>query len=299
VQRSLLRWQLSLDACARALLEGRPLQALQRSAVGVLQALHRALLSPLEAHLRGRQRVVVVPFGAGHAVPWHALHDGASYVLQRAEIWVCPSSSLLRLLAARRPPADGQTVIFANSKDGLLGQVLQEAAGVAQVLKGAVFAEQAATLDALRSAAPGCKVLHLAAHGEARLDDPTFAHLQLADGQLAAADVFNLSLDGALVTLSACETGRAVVTGGDELIGLSRGFLFAGASTLVQSLWRVEDESTSRLMTRFYQALAEGSRAAEALRLAQLALLERHEGLPYFWAPFQVVGHGDWSLKPS
>jgi CHAT domain-containing protein len=299
VQRHLLRWQLSLDACARALLEGRPLHSLQRSALGVLQTLYRALLAPLEAHLRGRERVVIVPFGAGHAVPWHALHDGERYVLQRAEVWACPSSSLLRLLAGRRPPADGKVVAFANSKGGLLGQVAQEAADVARVLGGTVFAEQEATLDALRTAAPGCKVLHLAAHGEARLDDPTFAHLQLADGQLAATDVFNLSLDGALVTLSACETGRAVVTGGDELIGLSRGFLFAGASTLVQSLWRVEDESTARLMARFYGALADGRRAAEALRLAQLALLDEREGSPYFWAPFQVIGHGDWTLKPS
>ncbi len=95
--------------------------------------------------------------------------------------------------------------------------------------------------------------MHLAAHGEARLDNPTFAHLQLADGQLTTADVFNLALDGALVTLSACETGRSVVTGGDELIGLARGFLYAGAATLVQSLWRVEDGSTARLMERFYR----------------------------------------------
>jgi CHAT domain-containing protein len=299
VQRLLLRWQLGLDACARALIEGRPLRSLQRSAVGLLQALYRALLAPVEAHLRGRQRIVVVPYGAGHAVPWHALHDGSDYVLQRAQVWTCPSSSLLGLLADRRSPAAGRAVVFANSKDGLLSQVRQEATDVARVLAGTVFAEGEATLEALRSAAPGCKVLHLAAHGEARLDDPTFAHLQFADGQLAAADVFNLSLDGALVTLSACETGRAVVTGGDELIGLSRGFLFAGASALVQSLWRVEDESTAQLMTRFYQALTDGRGAAEALRIAQLALLDERDGLPYFWAPFQVVGHGDWRLKPS
>jgi CHAT domain-containing protein len=89
-----------------------------------------------------------------------------------------------------------------------------------------------------------------------------------------------------------------VVTGGDELIGLSRGFLFAGASTLVQSLWRVEDESTAHLMAHFYRELAAGPTATRALRQAQLALLEERDGLPYFWAPFQVVGDGDWRLGP-
>ena len=95
---------------------------------------------------------------------------------------------------------------------------------------------------------------------------------------------------GALVTLSACETGSHIVTGGDELIGLSRGFLYAGASTLVQSLWRVEDRATTRLMERFYGALCAGQSKGAALRQAQLALLGSHGPHPYFWAPFQLIG---------
>jgi tetratricopeptide (TPR) repeat protein len=299
VQRYLFRWQLSLDACARALVQGRPLAPLQRNALGVLQGLYGVLLAPLEAHLHDHDRLVIVPYGAGHAVPWHALHDGSRYLLQRAEIWACPSSSLLQLLSGRRRPGPGTAVVFAHTQGGLMGSIRQEAAAVAATLGAQVYEEASATVDALRSAAPGCKVLHLAAHGEARLDDPTFAHLQLADGQLTTADVFNLSLDGALVTLSACETGRTVVTGGDELIGLSRGFLFAGASALVQSLWRVEDGSTARLMACFYRELAEGRTAAQALRQAQLALMDGREDSPYFWAPFQVVGDGDWCLGRS
>jgi CHAT domain-containing protein len=104
-------------------------------------------------------------------------------------------------------------------------------------------------------------------------------------------DVFNLDLRGALVTLSACETGRGVVAAGDELIGLSRGFLYAGVATLVQSLWRVEDASTAHLMERFYQALCAGRPKGAALRAAQLALLARYPDHPYCWAPFQLIGH--------
>jgi CHAT domain-containing protein len=105
------------------------------------------------------------------------------------------------------------------------------------------------------------------------------------------ADVFALRLDGALVTLSACETGRSSVVGGDEVVGLSRGFLFAGASTLVQSLWRVDDQATARLMHCFYSRLHAGEAPGAALRSAQRTFIE--EGAhPYMWAPFEVVGYG-------
>ena len=204
----------------------------------------------------------------------------------------CPSSALLRLCATRRPSpgrAPESALVLAFSDGGRLPQALHEARTVASLFPGERYLEGAATEARLKDAAPGHGIVHLAAHGEARLDNPTFAHLQLADGQLTTAGVFNLALDGALVTLSACETGRSVVTGGDELIGLARGFLYAGAATLVQSLWRVEDGSTARLMERFYRNLRHGQHKGAALRAAQLSLLA--EGLPpYFWAPFQLVG---------
>ena len=81
-----------------------------------------------------------------------------------------------------------------------------------------------------------------------------------------------------------------VVAGGDELVGLSRGFLYAGASTLVQSLWRVEDGSTAALMEHFYRGIRSGQPKGAALRAAQCALLATHGAHPYFWAPFQLVG---------
>jgi CHAT domain-containing protein len=177
--------------------------------------------------------------------------------------------------------------------------VLSEARAVSSLLPGECFVEGQATRAAVAEAAGRHGVLHLAAHGEARLDNPTFAHLTLADGQFGAADVFNLELDGALVTLSACESGRSVVAAGDELIGLSRGFLYAGAATLVQSLWQVEDGSTARLMERFYRALRSGQPKGAALRQAQLALLSS-EAHPYSWAPFQLVGDsGPLELRVS
>ena len=93
------------------------------------------------------------------------------------------------------------------------------------------------------------------------------------------------------MTLSACETGRSVVTGGDELIGLARGFLYAGAATLVQSLWRVEDGSTARLMDALLRAPAPGrQRQGAALRAGAARACSPRALPPYFWAPFQLVG---------
>jgi CHAT domain-containing protein len=118
-----------------------------------------------------------------------------------------------------------------------------------------------------------------------------FSSLKLGDGWLTAADVLDLDLAGALVTLSACESGRNEVFGGDELIGLTRAFLGAGAATLVASLWLVQDETTAELMERWYEHLRNGIGRAAALRKAQLTLKDRFVH-PYYWAPFVLIGQG-------
>jgi CHAT domain-containing protein len=294
IRRLVHLWQLNLDATTRALAAGESLGVLARNARGVLAALYRALLAPVAALAADRERLIVVPYGPAHAVPFHALYDGRRYLLEAHEVTVCPSSSLWSLTCGRPRRMTGDALILAHSHGGRLPSVLDEARLVAAETPATILVEEQATRAALIEAASAHRIVHIAAHGEARLDDPTFAHLALADGQLYTADIFNLDLRGALVVLSACESGRNVVAGGDELIGLSRGFLHAGASTLIQSLWRVEDRSTAGLMAGFYSALKDGLSKAAALRRAQLSLLE--DGLgdrhPYCWAPFQLIGDG-------
>jgi CHAT domain-containing protein len=289
IQRLLQQWQLNLAMAARTAAAGGTLDGLVRNARGILAALYHALIAPTAAHLAGYERLVVVPYGVTHAVPFQALFDGERHLIEAVEVSVSPSSSLLRLAAARPRHTGRNLLIVAHSDGGRLPAVLEEARAVGALFPATVYVERDATRENLIAAAPRHTVLHLAAHGEARLDNPAFAHLQLADGQLSVVDTFNLRLDGALVTLSACETGRSVVTGGDELIGLSRGFLYAGASTLVQSLWRVEDTATARLMAAFYRGLRAGARKGAALRAAQRALYA-DAAHPYFWGAFQVIG---------
>jgi CHAT domain-containing protein len=122
--------------------------------------------------------------------------------------------------------------------------------------------------------------------------------LTLAGGWLTTLDIFTLRLNASLVTLSACQTGRNVVAGGDELLGLMRAFLSAGAASLVLSLWAVEDRSTEMFMTEFYWRLHAGEAKGKALRHAQITFI-REQGAaqdgayhhPYFWAPFFLVGN--------
>jgi CHAT domain-containing protein len=174
--------------------------------------------------------------------------------------------------------------------DPLIPAVTQEAKAVARHLPGAeVLNDGQATTHALQSASSGCDVLHLACHGLFRSDNPMFSSLKLHDGWVTAADVMRLDLGGALVTLSACESGRNEVFAGDELIGLTRAFLGVGASTLVVSLWVVQDETTASLMEKYYERLGAGAGAAEALRAAQLEIKDERPH-PYYWAPFVLVG---------
>ena len=290
LRRLLNRWDLSLEAAARAVRYHQSLDRLTQNANGLLKGLYELLMRPVAEYLEGARHVIVVPYGPTHGVPFHALFDGSRYLAERVEVWTTPSSSLLRL-CEQRARRDLTNPLVVGYSGGHLDGVLDEVRRVSELLGGVCYVEEEATRSLILAEAPRHCLVHLAAHGEARLDNPLFAHLSMADGQLGMADIVTIQLDGALVTLSACETGRTAVVGGDELVGLSRGFLFAGASTLIQSLWRVDDTSTVGLMDSFYTGLLAGHTPGAALRSAQRNCLESGAH-PYVWAPFQVVGYG-------
>jgi CHAT domain-containing protein len=231
-----------------------------------------------------------------HYLPFHALFDGRHYLLERCAVSYLPNSSLLRL--AHDPATDGRdslsALVVGCSLDGALPHTLAEARQVAGQLQGRSLLEGEATRANLEAQAGAARIIHLATHGEFRPDAPLFSTLYLADGPLTTTDVFNLELNASLVTLSACQSGANAVGGGDELVGFSRAFLYAGAASLLMTWWRVEDQATACLMDRFYRAILAGQHKPVALRQAQVALLRGEEGErcrhPYFWAPFFLVG---------
>jgi CHAT domain-containing protein len=267
---------------------------LTTNAHGILQKLYLLLMAPLAAELAPYQRLIIVPHGPLHYLPFQTLHDGRAHLLERHEVCYLPGASFLRYCREAQPADDGLLAV-GHSYEGRLFHAVREAQAVAHLWQGQAVLEDAATLAQIRKQAPRSRILHLATHGDFRPDNPLFSGLALADGWLTTLDIFTLRLRASLVTLSACQTGRSVVGGGDELLGLMRAFLSAGAASLVSTLWAVEDRSTAQLMHTFYQKLAQGWTKGSALRQAQLQFIHgqpeaekyRH---PYFWGPFFLVG---------
>lgn len=252
-----------------------------------LQRLYAGLIEPIAPLLQHKRRVIVVPYGALHYLPFHLLHSGDQYLIEQFEMVVMPAAGLLLADAPHRPPG---ALVLADDWEGRLPQTLSEGQMVRQLLGGDLHCNQDARRQTL-SAAPR-QVLHIAAHGKYRMDEPDLSYIHLSDGQMLSDDLFQHDLSYELVTLSACETGRATAVSGDELIGLGRGFLYAGAGALIASLWRIEDQLTLEWMNRLYTGLQNGLSKAAALQQAQLALLaDMPVPHPIFWGAFQLVGN--------
>ena len=285
VNKLFARLQMNIGASLNAGAQAAATQSLTGHAQRLLQRLHTSLIAPLALTANRWRRLVIVPYGALHYLPFNLLFDGSQYLIEQHEIVILPAAVLAARPGPRQRPG---ALIFAHSHDGRLPHTQAEAQMVRRVLGGVIHAEQAATRTAL-GAAP-TQVLHIAAHGQFRLDQPDLSYLQLADGQLYTDDLLQQDLDYELVTLSGCETGRALAAGG-ELIGLGRGFLYAGAGALILSLWPVADDATLRLMEYLYRALRAGQSKAAALRAAQQTLLAAAPQLhPAFWGAFQLIG---------
>ena len=295
--------RLNLERTAAAVAQGGPgMRALHTNARGLLGRLHATLLRPALPLLEGVGRVLIAPHGSAHHVPFHALHDGSDYLIERCEVLYTPCADLIEHFARRRQllrdprAASAEPLVLADSAGGALPHVLEEGVAVSAALGGRLLRDGEASVAALRAWAPTCSVLHVAAHGVFRPDEPLFSALQLADGPLSTLDVFDIDLNCSLVTLSACQTALGCTGAGDELMGLSRAFLYAGAPSLVLSLWQVADHATAALMGAFYASLRRGDGKAAALRRAQLALLRGEGGAPeardapFYWAPFQLMG---------
>ena len=147
------------------------------------------------------------------------------------------------------------------------------------------------------------RIVHFATHGLLNAQQPELSGLVFSlfdeqgrqqDGFLRLHDIFNLKLNADLVVLSACQTGLGKEIKGEGLVGLTRGFMYAGAPRVVASLWQVDDLATAELMKRFYRGmLKDGLRPAAALRAAQLEMAQQKRwAAPYFWAAFTL--QGEW-----
>lgn len=268
----------------------RRLAVLRRDYDFYLGKLHALLFEPLLPYLSG-QSLVIVPHGNLHTLPFHALYDGEHYLAEKFEISYAPSARVL-LHCLTQPDRPHQKLLGLAVPDELLTGVEKEVRSLGELFpQKRLLVGPDATLPALKENLEWCDVLHLASHGVFREDNPLFSLLKLSDGWLSVQDVMDWRFQPSLVTLSACQTGLSRPLFGDELLGLARGFLSAGAFSLVVSLWSVNDEVTTQLMEYFYQALLAGQNRAAALQTAMNKLrTESSFTHPHYWAPFVLVG---------
>jgi CHAT domain-containing protein len=254
-----------------------------------LAALYRLLVAPVADLLAASEDtgLVVIPHRSLYQVPFHALHDGTGYLCEQRTITLMPSITRPHPATLSRAHSGGGGLVFAVP-DARAPSIAAEADALARVMPDTrvVFGDEA-TSQRLREQLPGPATLHLACHGLYRPANPLFSALRLADRWIHAAEILDLDLGGALVTLSACESGRPSHDTA-EPIGLAWAFLAAGASGVVVSQWIVDDDATATLMSAMYANLAAGLPAAEALRQAQLATAAGSPH-PYRWAPFVYV----------
>jgi CHAT domain-containing protein/Tfp pilus assembly protein PilF len=289
--------------------------------------LYELVLGPARGYLRGKEKLIVVPDDVLWNLPFQALLSPAGrYVLEDHSVSYAPSLTALQAMMRvkqqrRHEPGQAKLLAMGNpagagfapdrgkpigsaSESGNLPQTENEVRQLGQIYsanRSRIYIGREATQSRFKAEAGGADVLHLATHGVLNNASPLYSYVLLAagdkgsseDGRLEAADLLQMQLRAELVVLSACETARGRVGAGEGTIGLSWALFVSGVSSTVLSQWRVDSESTTRLMTTFHRNRRNGMSDAQALRAAALGVRKdpayQH---PFYWAPFIMIGAG-------
>ncbi len=262
--------------------------------------LNDLLLSPVLPRLAGVKELGIVPHGALHTLSFASLGDGQQYLIDRFPLFQLPSASVFRFTLERRQAGRNTSVLAVGNPD-LRDQSLELPFAEREV--GAIgwnypnmtaLTRERATKAWITQNIGRFGIIHMAAHGEFDPVNPLFSALKLvgnkkeAEGDLEAAEIFDLKVNADLIVLSACQTGLGKVTSGDEVQGMNQAFLYAGTHALVSSLWRVSDISTAMLMKQFYREYQDRPKA-ESLRRAMLHVKNRYPH-PGYWGAFTLTG---------
>jgi tetratricopeptide (TPR) repeat protein len=284
----LLRFQLGKFQLRPGAMDASSGGILYRATVAHLGELYNELIAPIRKQLNERH-LVFVPHGILHYLPFHALHDGERFLIDSYTVSYAPSAAVYALCHLQSGK-QGNGSLILGVPDAQAPLIQQEVEAVHRALPGSeLFLGEAVNHDLLFRMAPERRLIHIATHGNFRPDNPMFSGIRLSDGYLYLYEFYHIQFSAELVALSGCATGLNVVAAGDELLGLIRGALYAGARSLMLSLWDVNDRSTAEFMTLFYGRLGQSENSAAALGDAAKELRERYPH-PYYWAPFVLVG---------
>lgn len=255
------------------------------------QELFGRLIAPVEDWTTEGDIIWFVPHGFLHLLPLHALKLGDRYLIERNPVFYSSSASVQESCRKHRKGKHERALVLGDSLgDSSEKERLPFARAEARAIAGVFDTEPVLGSRATRQCleqrlgeeAGEIDVLHIACHGKFSSDNPLKSGILLANPNthesdstiLTAEEIFGLKLPVDLVTLSCCETGINENRSGDELIGLTRALIYAGAASVIASLWSVNDLSTRILMEHFYAELKAGHRKVDALQRAQLSVMK-------------------------
>ena len=257
-------------------------------------------IKPVEQYIGDTRILGLIPNGILHYVSFASLKGDAGYLIEQHPLFYSPSASVLQYTFARKfAKGDIVKVLAVGNPDlGSLNYDLPLAELEAKSIKWDFPQIDLLTGDKAKESwvkkhIKDYQIIHIASHGEFDAVNPLFSSLKLTrdasdDGNFEVNEVFGVNVNADLVTLSACQTGLGKITGGDELVGLNRAFIYAGTHAILSSLWRVSDISTAILVKHFYRIYAHEEKA-ESLRKAQL-LVKKFYPHPSYWAGFNLTG---------
>jgi CHAT domain-containing protein len=267
------------------------------------QTLYDSLVAPVEKTIAGK-RLIIIPSGRLNGIAFNALCKGNRYLVQDFSVTILPNASAMQFVRTKKKLSFTPSLLAlgnpANPTVSALPGSEAEVRNINKIYPNAqvLIGDQATESNALKLMG-SFEVIHLACHAVFNYEFPLLSALVLApdgenDGYLYVPQLYNMDLSHtSLVVLSACETGLAKIKKNDDVIGLVRGFFYAGAPSIIASLWKVDDAATMFLMSNFHQLNRGGKTKSASLREAQLKTLQNPESShPFFWAAFVLYGNG-------
>ncbi|HUK41807.1 MAG TPA: CHAT domain-containing protein, partial [Candidatus Acidoferrales bacterium] len=264
------------------------------------QELYNLLIEPALPHIRSKD-LLIVPHDVLHYLPFQSLMSAAGkYLVQDYSLYYLSSASLMQFTKEKQRANRSDERALALGNPDLNDEAYNLRFAEREVREIArdypdstVLVGAQATKAKVLSLSPNKDILHFAVHAQFNQEDPTNSALLLAregqdDGKLKVGEIFSLNLKADLVVLSACETGLGKVSTGDEIIGLTRAFIYAGTPSIITTLWKVNDRASYELMREFYANL-KTMKKDEALRQAQLKTMKEFPE-PFFWAAYELTG---------
>ena len=303
-----------------------------RSYTKVAYALYQALLQPVEDRIIGKSLIIIPDSELGY-IPFEALLTSAAdeggmdyrslpYLIYKFSTNYSYSATLLFTDNGRTSKSQRQLLAFAPTYKNMgeiksdkfpanrdysdylvpLRFISEEIENISNIMDCDRYENFEATESIFREQAPYYDILHLAMHTLINDENPMYSQLVFTlsndtiednDGLLNTYELFNIKLSARMAVLSACNTGYGKLRKGEGIMSLARGFIFAGVPSIIMTLWAVEDQSGSILMSKFYENLVEGQHIDEALREAKLQYLQNADQLgahPYLWSGYVSIG---------